>query len=168
MPAPELSPRHALFPGTFDPITLGHADLVVRAARVFERVTVAIASHPTKQGLFEPAERLALVRATFAGLEGGERIDAVALAGLVVDGCRMLGCGTIVRGLRGSSDLDYELPMAGTNRTLEPAIDTLFLTATPSLAHVSSTLVRQIAELGGDVSPFVPEPVQRALAARFA
>lgn len=162
-PMPALA-RHALFPGTFDPPTLGHLDLVGRAARLFGRVTVGLAEHHSKEAFFGADERLALWRACLSGLEGA---DVVLLRGLVVDACRELGCQVIVRGVRSGSDFDYEAQMAGTNRALAPAIETALLVTRPELAHISSTLVRQIASMGGDTSPLVPPPVAAALRARF-
>jgi len=155
---------HVLFPGTFDPPTLGHLDVVQRAARLFDRVTVALAEHATKTPLFPLDEREALLRECTAGLD---RVEVVRLEGLVVDACESLGCDAIVRGVRSGYDHDYEARMAATNRTLLPRIDTLFLPTSPEVAHVTSTLVRQIAGMGGDVSRFVPQPVAAALRERF-
>jgi len=156
--------RHALFPGTFDPFTLGHLDLVGRACALFGRVTVAVAAHPDKQHLFGPGERLELCRAATAGLDG---VEVRAVEGLLVRACEELGCDVIVRGLRSGTDFDYELQMARTNRDMLPRIDTVLLVPAPATAHVSSTLVRQIASMGGDVSPYVPDAVARALRERF-
>jgi len=156
---------HVLLPGTFDPPTLGHIDLVERAARLFARVTLGVADHATKQALFGVEERLSLLRATTAG------IDNVAVArveGLTVDACRRLGADAVLRGLRSGADFDYEAQMARTNRALAPAVDTVFLASSVELAHISSTLVRQIASLGGDCSKLVPPPVAAALARKFA
>lgn len=153
-----------LLPGTFDPPTLGHLDLVERAARLFARVTLGVAENATKQALFDVEERLALLAACSAGLEN---VAVVRVHGLVIEACRTLGAGAILRGLRAGSDFDYEAQMARTNRTLAPGVDTLFLASSPEVAHVSSTLVRQIASLGGDCSALVPPPVAAALTRRF-
>lgn len=161
MPASE---RHALFPGTFDPPTLGHLDLVARAVRLFGRVTVGLAEHHSKQAFFTAAERLELWRACLAEVEGA---SVTLLGGLVVDACRELGCDVIVRGVRSGTDFDYEAQMAGTNRSLAPSIETALLVTRPELAYISSTLVRQIASMGGDASRLVPPPVAAALRARF-
>lgn len=155
---------HVLFPGTFDPPTLGHLDLVRRAAALFARVTVAVAENAGKQALFDVEERLALLRASTAGLAN---VSVVRVDGLVVAACRELGAQAILRGLRSAADTDYEAQMARTNRQLAPEVDTLFLPSSAAVAHVSSTLVRQIARLGGDCTPFVPPPVAAALARRF-
>ncbi|TAJ24791.1 MAG: pantetheine-phosphate adenylyltransferase [Planctomycetota bacterium] len=159
------STSHALFPGTFDPPTLGHVDLVRRALAQFGRVTVALARHPDKNALCTLDERLELWRRIAAGLPG---TAVVPLAGLVVDGCRELGCNVIVRGVRSGTDFDYEVQMAQMNRAMHAGIDTVLLPPDPAFAHISSTLVRQIAALRGDVRPFVPREVQEFLAARFA
>jgi pantetheine-phosphate adenylyltransferase len=156
--------RHALLPGTFDPPTLGHLDLAGRAARLFGRVTVGLAEHPSKQALFAVEERLALLRECLAGIEGA---GVVLLRGLVVDAARELGCQVIVRGVRSGTDFDYEAQMAGTNRVLAPEVETALLVTRADLSHISSTLVRQIASMGGDASPLVPSPVAAALRARF-
>lgn len=159
------SGSHALFPGTFDPPTLGHLDLIRRSCALFGRVTVAIADNPDKQTLFTAAERVELVQAVTADLP---EVETVRLAGLVVDGCRELGANVIVRGVRSGTDFDYEVQMARTNRQLSPALDTVLLAPAPDWAHVSSTLVRQIAGMGGDVSGFVPPEVAARLAERLA
>jgi pantetheine-phosphate adenylyltransferase len=159
-----MSARHALFPGTFDPITLGHVDLIERAARLFERVTVLVAEHPTKQHVFSLAERLELARASIAHVEGAA---ALSTRGLLIDACAELGAEAVVRGVRGGIDLEYEVQMANTNRALRPTLDTVFLAPAPRHAFISSTLVRQISSLRGDVSLFVPAPVLAALRKRF-
>jgi len=159
-----MSEHHALFPGTFDPPTLGHLDLVERAARLFGRVTVALAEHPTKRALFDGEERVELLRSCVSGIEG---VSVVFLEGLVIDACRELGCDVIVRGVRSGTDFDYEAQMAGTNRALLPGIETALFVTRVDLGHISSTLVRQIASMGGDASPLVPSEVSAALRARF-
>jgi len=168
-PPPGPSPRHALFPGTFDPFTRGHQDLLARAARLFGRVTVAVARNPEKQSLFSPEERAELVRGAVAGLEKdlGGRIEVTLIPGLVVQACEDLGADVIVRGVRSGSDFDAEAQMARTNRALAPRIDTVLLAPAPELSHVSSTLVRQIASMGGDPAGLVPPNVAAALRARF-
>lgn len=156
---------HALFPGTFDPVTHGHLDVVRRAAAIFERVTVAVARHPTKSELLPVAERLALLREVTADIPG---VDVVQIDGLLVRGLERLGATVIVRGVRSSGDLEYELQMARTNRALAAQIDTVLLASSPEHAHISSTLVRQVAELGGDLTAFVPPAIARSLRARPA
>lgn len=156
--------RHALFPGSFDPVTLGHLDVLRRALALFDRVTVAVARHHAKDELFESSQRVALLERAVAGIEG---VDVTVLDGLLVDGCRRLGAGAIVRGLRSASDLEVERQMTLTNRALAPDVETVFLLPAPDVAHVSSSLVRQIARMGGDVRPFVPEVVAEALELRL-
>ncbi len=159
------SPRRAVFPGTFDPVTLGHVDLVRRAAALVDELIVAPAAHHDKQHVFTLDERVALLREAVADLP---HVRVEPLAGLLVDGAARLGAALIVRGIRNATDLEYERQMAHTNRTLAPGIETLLLLSSPEHAHVSSTLVRQIARLGGDVRPFVPAHVAAALRAKLA
>jgi pantetheine-phosphate adenylyltransferase len=156
---------HVLFPGSFDPPTLGHLDLITRAARLFERVTVALAVNTTKRVLLGVDERFALLQASTGGLPN---VSVVRLDGLVVEACRRLGADAILRGVRSGADCDFELQMARTNRTLAPGLDTVFLPGSPAVAHVSSTFVREIATLGGDCSAFVPPAVAAALARRYS
>ena len=159
-----MTASHAIFPGTFDPVTLGHLDVLERALRLFERVTVAVAQHHQKDQLFDVDERQRLIAESTAGWEG---VDVVALPGLLVDGCREVGAGAIIRGVRTSADLEYERQMALTNRAMLPDVETVFLLPAPERGHVSSSLVRQIARMGGDVSSFVPPFVHAALEERF-
>jgi pantetheine-phosphate adenylyltransferase len=155
--------HHALFPGSFDPVTLGHLDLVRRAQALFGRVSVAVAHNPEKPGLFSAEERVQLFRAAVAGIPG---VEVLAIEGLVVDAARRLACDVIVRGVRSGTDFDYEISMARTNRALLPAVDTVLLAPPPEYAHISASLVRQIARMGGDASSFVPPDVLRALEER--
>ena len=164
VPPPADRPLHALFPGTFDPPTLGHLALIRRARELFGRVTVALAEHPTKRALFDADERRALLEACVEGLDG---VRVARLDGLVVDGCEALGCDVIVRGVRSGTDFDFEVTLARNNRAMLPRIDTVLLVPDPEVAHVTSTIVREVASLGGDPRPFVPEPVAAALAERF-
>lgn len=163
----EASPQrasHALFPGTFDPVTLGHLDLIRRGAALFERVTIAVAAHPSKNQLLGVEERLELLRRSTSDLPG---VEVVALEGLVVHGCEAHGADVLLRGVRSAADFDYEMQMARTNRVLLERIDTVLLASSPEHAHISSTLVRQVASMGGDLSAFVPEPVVRFLEDRY-
>ncbi|WP_363348553.1 pantetheine-phosphate adenylyltransferase [Methylocystis echinoides] len=162
--------RIALYSGTFDPLTNGHLDVLRQGVALFDKVVVAIGVHPGKSPWLtfeERAETIADVSAAegFAGA-----VEAVSFDGLVVEAARAAGAGAILRGLRDGSDFDYEMQMAGMNGTLAPAIRTVFLPASPGLRHISGTLVRQIAALGGDVSAFAPaasvEALKRAIARR--
>lgn len=155
---------HVLFPGTFDPPTLGHLDLIRRASALFGRVTVALAEHPTKSSLFTTEERVALLRECIEGVEG---VAVARLEGLVIEACEALGCDAIVRGVRSGTDFDYEARMAWTNRSMLERIDTVLLPASPAVAHITSTLVRQIALMRGDTSKLVPGPVALLLRERY-
>lgn len=156
--------RRAIFPGTFDPVTSGHVDLVERAARLFDHLTIAVAAHHDKRHILEVEERVALLEEVTRDLA---HVDVVVLDGLLVDGARRLGATAIVRGIRSAADLEYERQLALTNRAMDAELDTVMLLSSSEHAHVSSTLVRQIARLGGDISPFVPPAVVTALAGRF-
>lgn len=155
--------HHALFPGTFDPVTLGHLDVVRRALLIFGRVTIAVAAHPSKRELLPLDRRLALLREVTADLRG---VEVVSVPGLTVDACLELGADVIVRGLRNATDFEYEAQMARSNRAMAGQIETLFLASEPEHVHISSTLVRQVAEMGGRVELFVPPAVARALRER--
>lgn len=161
---PAMGTQHALFPGTFDPLTLGHLDLIQRSLAMFDSVTVLVAGHPSKKHLFNVEQRLELVR---GALQGIEHVHVAATTGLLVEACEEHGANVVVRGVRGPGDLEYEVQMANTNRAMRPAMDTIFLAAAPEHAHITSTLVRQIASMGGDVSAFVPPNVLSALRERF-
>ena len=154
----------AICAGTFDPITMGHLDVIERALRIFPRIVIAVAANRGKNPLFSHAERIQMVRESTAHLKGVE-IDS--FDGLLVGFAESKGVHVIVRGLRAFSDFEYEFQMALTNRKLKPKIETLFLMPKQDYSYVSSSNVRTVAELGGDSSIFVPEPVQRALKARF-
>ncbi len=150
----------ALVAGSFDPITNGHLDIVVRARALTSRVVVAVLVNPGKTPLLSLDDRLATVRAAVAALPG---VDVVAFEGLLVDVARAHGATVVVRGVRSVSDYEHEWPMARMNAALLPGLETVLLPAAPEWAHVSSTLVRQIHALGGSIAPFVPEPVWRRL-----
>jgi len=154
----------AVCPGSYDPVTNGHVDVVRRARVLFDEVVVAVLANPAKRGLFSLEERLDLLRASFAGLDG-VRVDAVGAGVLLVDYCRSVGASAIVKGLRSGTDFAYELPMALMNRHLSD-LETVFLPGDPTLEHVSSSLVKEVAAHGGDVTGLVPDPVlPRLLAA---
>ncbi len=155
----------ALFPGTFDPIHYGHIDIALRAARLFDEVVVAVYDRPLKNLLFTPEERIALVRETFAG---HTNISVTGYSGLTVKFCKQIGAQVIVRGLRVFSDFEHEFRMALANHRLEPGIEVVALITAEEHTFLSSTTVREIASLGGDVSSMVPPHVEAALRARFA
>ncbi|MAT65103.1 MAG: pantetheine-phosphate adenylyltransferase [Gammaproteobacteria bacterium] len=154
----------AVYPGTFDPITNGHSDLVERAARLFDRVILAIAASPAKQPAFDLDQRTGLARAALAHLPN---VEVCSFDGLLVEFVRSRNAQVILRGLRAVSDFEYEFQLAGMNRHLAGEIETLFLTPAEQYAYVSSSLVREVAALGGDISPFVHEKVVAALKARL-
>ncbi|MDN5865439.1 MAG: pantetheine-phosphate adenylyltransferase [Gammaproteobacteria bacterium] len=155
----------ALYPGTFDPITNGHEDLVRRAVGLFDRVIVAVAADTTKRPLLGLEQRVALAREVFAD---EKRIEVTAFDGLTIRYARERGAAAIIRGLRAVSDFEFEFQLATMNRRLEPDVETIFLTPEESTTFISSTLVREIARLGGDVSPFVHASVARELAEVYA
>ena len=160
--------RVAFFPGTFDPPTNGHIDLIRRALDLADTVVVAIGINGAKAPLFSVAERKAMLTAALKplGSKLAGRAEIASFDGLTADAARKAGASFIVRGVRDSRDVDYEMQMAAMNATLAPDIGTVFLPASPETRHITATLVRQIAAMGGDVAPFVPAPVAKALAKR--
>ena len=158
----------AFYPGSFDPITNGHMDVLVQALNVASRVIVAVGIHPGKTPIFSFEERAELIRASVGESMPGrtEDVSVVAFDGLVVDAARRHGALLLVRGLRDGTDLDYEMQMAGMNRQMAPDVQTIFLPAGTASRPITATLVRQIAAMGGDVSAFVPKAVFSALKAR--
>ena len=157
--------RVAVYPGTFDPITNGHTDLVSRAAKVFPKVIVAIAESPHKKPLFDLQERIELARNEMSALGN---VEVVGFNSLLAEFVQQIGASVIIRGLRAVSDFEYEFQLASMNRHLAPDVETLFLTPDEDFSFISSTLVKEIARLDGDVSEFVCADVQRAMARRFA
>ncbi len=154
----------AVYPGTFDPITNGHTDLVHRASKLFDRVVVAVADSGGKAPICGAEERVALAKLVLRGSPG---VEVVLFDNLLVDFVQQIGAGIILRGLRAVSDFEYEFQLAGMNRRLAPDIETVFLTPAEQYSYISSSLVREIARLGGDVSEFVHPAVQSALASKF-
>jgi pantetheine-phosphate adenylyltransferase len=163
-------PRIALFPGSFDPVTNGHVDLVRQAARLADRLVIAIGTHPGKTPLFSAADRLAMIEEACGPLAraGGYELRCITFADLVIAAAQREQATLLIRGLRGAADFDYEMEMAGMNGTMAPDLQTVFLPASPSVRPITATLVRQIASMGGDVSPFVPPAVAARLQAKFA
>jgi len=156
----------ALYPGSFDPVTLGHEDIARRTLRVADRLIVAVAETATqaKRPAFSLEERLAMLGEVFAD---EPRIECVSFSGLLVDFAKRSGAPLVVRGLRAVSDFEYEFQMAQMNRELSPGIEFIFLTPDAQLSFLSASIVREVARLGGDVSPFVSPPVLRRLNERF-
>jgi pantetheine-phosphate adenylyltransferase len=153
----------AMYPGTFDPITLGHEDLVRRATRLFDRVVVAIAANPSKEPMFSLDERVELARTVLSDLEG---VEVMGYEGLTVSFAKEQNLQAIVRGLRAISDFEYEFQLANMNRHLTDAVESVFLTPTETYTYISSSLVREICEMGGDISEFVSPAVRDALLER--
>jgi pantetheine-phosphate adenylyltransferase len=163
-------PRTALYAGSFDPVTNGHLDVVRRAARLADRLVLAIGVHPGKAPLFSAEDRLAMLQETCLPIarEAGCALAFIVFDDLVVTTARREGANFLIRGLRDGTDLDYEMQMAGMNETMAPEISTVFVPATPAVRPITATLVRQIASMGGDVSAFVPASVLRRMEAKFA
>ncbi len=153
-----------IYPGTFDPITNGHIDLVHRASKLFGRVIVAIAINPSKAPKFTLDERVSLAEKTLAGLKN---VEVCGFEGLLIDVAKDKGANVILRGLRAVSDFEHEFQLAGMNRKMNPDIETLFLTPAEQYTYISSSLVREIAALGGDVSDFVAPCVAQALTTKL-
>lgn len=155
----------AVYPGTFDPVTFGHTDLVGRAARVFDQVVVAIAESPHKKPLFSLDERIAMAR---RAMSDHHNVEVLGFDNLLMDFVKSINAKVIVRGLRAVSDFEYEFQLASMNRHLESTVETLFMTPDEDFSFISSSLVKEIARLGGKVSEFVGPEVEAALRARFS
>jgi pantetheine-phosphate adenylyltransferase len=163
-------PRIALYPGSFDPVTNGHLDVVRAAVGLVDRLVLAVGTHASKTPLFSVEERRAMVEEACGPLAkaAGCELAFTTFSGLVVDAAREAGATCIIRGIRDGTDLDYEMHMAGMNGAMAPEVQSVFLPASPAARHITATLVRQIAGMGGDISAFVPPAVARRLAAKFA
>ena len=153
----------AVYPGTFDPLTRGHEDLVRRASRLFDTLVVGVADSRSKRTYFTLAERVEMAREV---LGGEKRVEVVGFDGLLIDFVRKQGARVVLRGLRAVSDFEYEFQLAGMNRSLHPDMETIFLTPSEQHMFISATLVREIAQLGGDVSKFVDPRVEARLKAK--
>jgi pantetheine-phosphate adenylyltransferase len=162
--------RTALFAGSFDPVTNGHVDVVRQAVRIADQLVIAVGTHPGKAPLFSAEARIAMLEETCGPIAhaAGQKLRCVTFADLVVAAAQREGATLLIRGLRDGTDYDYEMQMAGMNGTMAPGVQTVFLPATPAMRPISSTLVRQIAAMGGDVSPFVPAAVAAHLKTKFA
>ena len=163
-------PRIALYPGSFDPVTNGHLDVVRHAVGLCDRLVVAIGLHPGKKPLFSTDERLEMVKEVFGPVAAGAgcAFDCVTFDDLTVTAAKRAGATILIRGLRDGTDLDYEMQIAGMNETMAPEVRTVFLPASPTVRPITATLVRQIAGMGGDVSNFVPKAVAKRLKTKFA
>jgi pantetheine-phosphate adenylyltransferase len=157
----------ALYPGTFDPITKGHMDVITRAIRIFDRLVVAVAENPAKKPLFNLDERIDLTQRVVEGMEDCDRVEVVGFENLTVEFARSIGATAIIRGLRAVSDFEYELQIALTNRKLALDIESVFLMPSVEYIYLNSTIVKQVAKHGGDVRNFVPEIVMEKLEKKF-
>jgi pantetheine-phosphate adenylyltransferase len=168
-------PKIAVYPGSFDPITFGHLDIAARAASLFDELHIVVVHNPAKTPFFTSEERVSLIEASFSeaarfgkafpSSKQAKVIVATMDSGLLVDYCKKVGASVLIKGVRNNADLEYELPMARVNRDLA-AVETIFLPADPSQGFVSSSLVKQVAELGGSVDKYVPSAVVKALKAK--
>jgi pantetheine-phosphate adenylyltransferase len=163
-------PRIALYPGSFDPVTNGHLDVVRHSVTLCDRLIVAIAVNPNKKPLFSVEERLTMIQEVFGPVaaSAGCAFDCITFDDLTVAAAKRAGATILIRGLRDGTDLDYEMQIAGMNETMAPEVRTVFLPASPMVRPITATLVRQIAEMGGDVSNFVPKAVAKRLKTKFA
>jgi pantetheine-phosphate adenylyltransferase len=162
-------PRTALYPGSFDPVTNGHLDVVRQAVGLCDRLVVAIGVHPGKKPLFSTEERLEMLQTVFGPVasKAGCTFECITFDDLTVTAAKRVGATILIRGLRDGTDLDYEMQIAGMNETMAPEVGTVFLPASPTVRPITATLVRQIASMGGDVSNFVPKAVATRLKAKF-
>ena len=163
-------PRIALYPGSFDPVTNGHLDVVQSAVSLCDRLIVAIGVHPGKKPLFSTEERLDMVREVLAPVAAKANcaFDCTTYDNLTISAAQQNGANIMIRGLRDATDLDYEMQIAGMNEAMAPDVHTVFIPASPQVRPIAATLVRQIAGMGGDVSAFVPPQVAKSLKAKFA
>jgi pantetheine-phosphate adenylyltransferase len=157
----------AFYPGSFDPMTNGHLDVVLQALSITSRLVVGIGVHPGKTPLFTFEARAAMIRDSLSAVADASSVTIIAFDNLAVDAAREHGATLLIRGLRDGTDLDYEMQMAGMNRAMAPDIQTVFLPAGTAVRPITATLVRQIAAMGGDVSTFVPSVVHEALTNHF-
>ena len=157
--------RIGVYPGTFDPITLGHADIIRRGAKLVDRLIVGVTTNPSKNPMFQPDERMDMVRREVAAL-GIDNVEVVGFNALLMKFANKQGASVIVRGLRAVADFEYEYQMAGMNQQIDAEIETVFLMADVSLQPIASKLVKEIALFGGDVAPFVSPPVRELVIAR--
>jgi pantetheine-phosphate adenylyltransferase len=163
-------PRIALYPGSFDPVTNGHLDVVRQAVTLCDRLVVAVGVHPGKKPLFSTEERLDMVRAVFEPVakQAGCNFDCTTYDNLTITAARDAGAAIMIRGLRDGTDLDYEMQLAGMNETMAPDVQTVFVPASVAVRPITATLVRQIAQMGGEFSAFVPPLVAASLKAKFS
>ncbi len=157
--------RIGFYPGSFDPVTYGHLDIIARAARIVDKLVIGVGTHGAKQALLTGAERVALIEAVIKPIveHASVKISVITFGGLTVDAARKAHAGVVIRGLRDASDFDYEVQMAQMNGALSPDMETVFLAASPATRMIASSLVKQIAKMGGDTSLFLPKEAEAAL-----
>lgn len=155
-----------LYPGSFDPLTLGHTDIIERAAMLCEELVVAVGVHDVKTPWIDPQGRIAIIEEAVADMKAADKIKVITFDGLLVDTVLEQGADAILRGIRDASDYNYEVQMMGMNSVLKPGIETIFLPASPHVRHIASRFVRQIASMGGNIRPFVPPAVISFLESR--
>ncbi len=159
--------RTALYPGTFDPLTNGHLDIIQRACKLYDRLVIGVAINTGKNPLFSLSERREMVKQALAGITGDCEVEVVSFEGLLIHFVESVGASVIIRGLRAVSDFEYEFQMVGMNQKLNPQIETVFLMADAQNQAIASRLVKEIAKLGGDVSSFVSASVKQKLEDKF-
>lgn len=160
-----MNHRVGIYPGTFDPITLGHADIIRRGSKLVDKLIVGVTTNPSKDPMFSPEERMEMVRSEIQSL-GLENVEVVGFNALLMHWAEKMGASVIIRGLRAVADFEYEYQMAGMNQQLNENIDTIFLMADVSLQPIASKLVKEIALFGGEIAPFVSPPVRDLVNAR--
>ncbi len=160
--------RKVFYPGSFDPVTYGHLDLIERATRLFDEVIIGVGVHHAKTTLFTSEERQSFLRGIAGALPQAQAVSVVTFDGLVVDAARAHGAAAILRGIRDTTDFNYEMQMVGMNGALAPDLDTIFLPAAGQHRHIAATFVRQIAQMGGDISSFVPPAVAARMKEKLA
>ena len=162
--------RIGFYSGSFDPVTRGHMDVIARGLKLVDTLVIGIGVHPGKTPLFSTAEKTDMLKADTAAMakKAGAKVEIITFAGLTVDAARDAGATAILRGLRDGTDFDYEMQMSGMNSAMVPEIDTVFLPASPEVRHITASLVRQIAQMGGDITGFVTPAVARRLKSKFA
>lgn len=161
-------PRKVFYPGSFDPVTYGHLDLIARAAALFDEVIVGIGVHHAKRTLFSPDDRRNFLQIAISGLPCADAVKISSFDDLAVDAARKEGASAILRGLRDATDFTYEMQMAGMNSAVAPGLDTIFLPSAAQHRHIAATFVRQIAQMGGDVTAFVPPSVATLVKEKLA
>ena len=161
----DIMPRTIFYPGSFDPVTFGHLDLIGRIGHLFDRIVIGVGVHHGKKPLFDDEERITMLTEEIAKLKPAlsAKVEVVTFDGLAVDAARACGAAAILRGLRDASDFDYEMQMAGMNGAMAPGLETIFLPAAAGNRHIAATFVRQIAQMGGDIGPFVPAAVAQRM-----